>query len=128
MQIKSKPKLAESGSLWDVDELLPSSKKKLPEKIYSCQKERLYTIKNREIVCLTDDALRDPCVVDEKTINLEQSNIPAIHEGPTKISVDEIKNLRQFRNYEKGEPAEVCSVSCYVSSIALHKVMAKFVS
>lgn len=113
LQIKSKSNSTGGESLWDVKEPPPPRKKQRTQKsVYSCQKEKLFTIREGKIVCLDDVAPKQKPGLDDESIVAEQPNIIAA-EVPTRISEDEIKNLRQFKNYQRGEPTEVCYISYF---------------
>lgn len=76
-------------------------------KVYSCQKQRLFTIRDGVIVALPEKNSK----VSESNINDDsevRSKMDDTSQGKTsKLSVEEIRKLRKFENYEKGPVSEV---------------------
>lgn len=76
-----------ANSKWDVKESIPEEPKPNVAKHYSCKPERLYTIKDGEIVQIT------------------RSN-PTSH-LLERVNLEEIKSNPKFANYTEGEPSNV---------------------
>lgn len=61
-------------------------------KVYTCKQQNVYTIKNGKIIKLSQDKI-------PKKINIQMEN---------KLSIEEIKTILKFKNYDIGLPSKVC--------------------
>jgi hypothetical protein len=119
-------------SLWDLNDM-PSTKRRSketvkPTHVYTCKPETLYTIKGKEIVpvsqaCQLPVSIRsashsssgcngEPFVVSD----IKGSEIQTLCREDiqrNKLSIEEIKLLPKFHNYDKGSPSQVMSENCY---------------
>lgn len=84
-KIRTKSVVINSNTKWDSKQRDEITKLEIKEKkTYSCQSQNFYTIKNGEIV----------------KVNSPESETK-------KLTIDEIKKISKFQNYEKGEPSKV---------------------
>lgn len=77
-------------SKWDMREAPQECVKPTARKTYTCKPQHFYTIKNGQIVKLT------PEEVEAKNLSGEKQ----------KLSLEEIRKLPKFTNYEEGAPSE----------------------
>lgn len=87
-----------SFSKWDSKEITESRIEKKPSKIYTCNPGNLYTIKDGQIIRINKDC-------DNSYVN----NSCDVSEGNKRLSIEEIKKIDRFRNYEPGAPSNVSS-------------------
>ncbi|XP_049878297.1 RNA-binding protein 41-like [Pectinophora gossypiella] len=122
-------KVAKSGSLWDVKEL-PTRSQQSAEKekqVMGPKQRQMYTIKDNKIVRLepvnVEERMHENNVVNN---GIEQQEFRAVDivipvngaeeqllEG-TKMSVDDIRTIERFKDYEPGIPSKVL----YLKNIA----------
>ncbi|XP_030750713.1 RNA-binding protein 41-like isoform X1 [Sitophilus oryzae] len=90
---KLKDKLP-NNSLWDIKEkpTIPNTKIIEKSKTYSCKPETLYTIKNDQIIKLDDTELKK---------NSQNNSCKS------KLSIEEIRNIQKFSDYETGIPSRM---------------------
>lgn len=104
-----------ADSKWDIKEQVDSVTQKPPnsfknKKTYSCQNKQYYTIRNGKI----------------EPVNLETDKTESCNQ--TKLSVDEIKKLPHFLNYDVGVPSNILYLKnlSHVSEDDLKEVFKNF--
>lgn len=79
-----------SVSKWDSKEVTETRIEVKPSKVYTCNPGNLYTIKDGQIVRINKD-----------------SNSCNVSEVNKRLSIEEIKKIDRFQNYEPGDPTNV---------------------
>lgn len=90
-----------SRSLWDVTEPVENVKTFENPKLYSCRKEKLFTIRNGVIVEITNEN-KNKCNsrVEDPVTATENQRVDRLTEA-------EIKAIPRFSGYQKGTPSMV---------------------
>ena len=121
-------------TLWDLKDTCnigttaPKTSSTKPNHVYTCKPETLYTIKDKKIVPLNKvppdsanagspspsaSSSGQPFVVP----NIKESEIQTLTKEDilkNRMSVEEIKLLPRFQNYDKGLPSQVSRCSCII--------------
>lgn len=87
-------------SLWDVTESVIHTNKTSNSKIYSCKEKKLFTIKNGKIVQITKKNNEDIDTIEKEKDSNKNELI-------SRLSVEDIKKIPKFQNYEEGTPSKV---------------------
>ncbi|XP_004922662.1 RNA-binding protein 41 [Bombyx mori] len=106
------------GSLWDVKELQHkiSDPERNKDKLIGPVKKTLYTIKNNKIVRLEPMDSSENSEDEYRAVNIVVpiNNAEAQLLEGTKMSIDDIKKIDRFKDYEPGTPSKVL----YLKNIA----------
>lgn len=104
------------GSLWDVKELQHkiSDPERNKDKLIGPVKKTLYTIKNNKIVRLEPMDSSENSEDEYRAVNIVVpiNNAEAQLLEGTKMSIDDIKKIDRFKDYEPGTPSKVFVYIC----------------
>lgn len=103
-QIKRKPVTSSGKSLWDVTETSKNHNRR-KNRLYTCPKERLFTIRDQKIVEIKTDE-KEP-EEEIRVAEVEKGDDNAKREPIERLSEDDIRELPKFSNYDRGTPNEV---------------------
>lgn len=92
-----------SVTKWDSKEITESCTGQKPSKLYSCSPGNLYTIKDGQIIRINKDNSSVSCKCDNS-------------KSYKQLSIEEIKKIERFQNYEPGNPTNV-SVTKLISTL-----------
>ncbi|XP_038218786.1 RNA-binding protein 41-like [Zerene cesonia] len=111
-----------SGSLWDVKDLTTRVVQTKPQ-IIGPKPRTLYTIKDNKIVRLEQKAQDEFQAVD---IVLPQNKAEERLLEGTKMSLDDIKKIERFKDYEPGAPSKVLYLKNIAPSVTEDKLAMLF--
>jgi hypothetical protein len=119
-------------SLWDLKDIpstkRPSKAAAKPSHVYSCKPETFYTVKGKEIVPISRasqlpvsirSASHSSSGCNGQAFVVSDVEVPEIEIlcrediQRNKLSIEEIKLLPKFHNYDKGSPSQVMFKNCY---------------
>ncbi len=107
-QIRKKHEKLKPNSLWDARPSDVLAKKNSKPKIYTCKRQKLFTIRDGKIVEIMgeneDVETTEPGTVDDSQGCTVSENTERIC---SRLSVDKIKQIPKFQNYDKGTPSQV---------------------